>query len=413
MIDALPISDTLSPPTQDELVAAVAEAYRARSAIYPVGGGTSLDHGLAAKTPGLALSLARLNRVVDYPARDLTVTVEAGITMAALDALLAAEGQWLPIEVPHTEQATLGGVVATAWCGPRRYGWGQVRDYVIGISAVDGQGLPFKGGGRVVKNVAGYDFCKLLTGSLGTLGVISQITLRTKPRPVHSAMVACRFHDWAFAEKRLAALVTSAVRPAAIELVTGPAWNDLLPAATMPAAGWLLVGLDGSDEQVSWMVDRLHTEWRASGVAKSETIEPAASAAVWQRLTDFAATESALAPSPIVVKASLRPSAVVDFVRLVVEIDPAASVQAHAGTGVVVARFADFPAASISRVLIGRLQPAAVAAGGHLVVLSSSYATELTRQAVWGGATDADTWMRKVKAQFDPENLLNPGRFVY
>jgi len=414
MIDALPISETLSPTTQDELVVAVAEACRTRTAIYPVGGGTSLDYGLPAKAPGLALSLAGLKRVIDFPARDLTVTVEAGITLAELDALLATEGQWLPIEVPQAGRATLGGVVATAWCGPRRYGWGQVRDYVIGISAVDGRGLPFKGGGRVVKNVAGYDFCKLLTGSLGTLGVIAQITLRTKPRPAQSAIVACRFHDWAVAEKRLADLVASAIRPAAIEIVTGPAWNDLLPPTTPAAAGWLLVGLDGSDEQVSWMIDQLHAEWRAAGVTKSETIEPAGAAALWSRLTEFSAgADPASTPCPLAVKASLRPSAVVEFVRLVLEIDPAASVQAHAGSGVVVVRFADFPAAAVSRGLIGRLQPAAAASGGRLVVLSSTHTSELTRQAVWGGVTAADTWMRKVKTQFDPENLLNPGRFVY
>ena len=350
MIDSLPISETLSPATQDEWVAAVAEASRSRTAIYPVGGATSLDYGLAAKTPGIALSLAKINRVVDYPARDLTVTVEAGITLAELDRHLAAEGQWLPIEVPRPNQATLGGVVATAWCGPRRYGWGQVRDYVIGINAVDGRGLPFKGGGRVVKNVAGYDFCKLLTGSLGTLGVIGQITLRTKPRPERSTIVACRLHDWALAEKLLAGLVTSAIRPAAIELVAGPAWNDLLPGAVVPAVAWLLVGLDGCDEQVPWMIDQLQTEWREQGAVRSETIEPAATANVWHRLTEFVAGgESPTAVSPMVVKASLRPSAVVDFVRLAVEIDPAASVQAHAGSGIVVVRFAEFPVAAISR----------------------------------------------------------------
>src|ERR1700677_4970583 len=108
MIDSLPFSDTLTPATQDELAAAVESAFRSHSAIYPVGGGTSLDYGLPAKTPGLALSLTRLNRVVDYPARDLTVTVEAGITLAQLDALLAAEGQWFPIEVPQPDRATLG-----------------------------------------------------------------------------------------------------------------------------------------------------------------------------------------------------------------------------------------------------------------------------------------------------------------
>ncbi|HEY1785589.1 MAG TPA: FAD-linked oxidase C-terminal domain-containing protein, partial [Pirellulales bacterium] len=260
----------------------------------------------------------------------------------------------------------------------------------------------------------GYDFCKLLSGSLGTLGVITQITLRTKPRPAQSAIVACRVHDWFLAEKRLSELVTSAVRPAAIELVAGPAWNGILSPTIAPAVGWLLVGLDGSEEQVSWMVDRLHSEWRAAGIAKSETIEPVAAVDVWHRLTEFSAgTHSAFTPSPLVVKASLRPSAVVDFVRLVLEIDPAASVQAHAGSGVVVVRFADFPATSVSRVLIGRLQPTAVAAGGRLVVLSSTHASELTRQAMWGGTTAADAWMRRVKLQFDPENLLNPGRFVY
>ncbi len=101
MPDLLTASEALSPTTQDDLVAAVADAYRSRTAIYPVGGGSSLDYGLPAKTPGLALSVAGLRRVVDYPARDLTVTVEAGITLSALDALLAAEGQWFPIEAPY------------------------------------------------------------------------------------------------------------------------------------------------------------------------------------------------------------------------------------------------------------------------------------------------------------------------
>src|SRR4029078_4080191 len=92
---------------------------------------------------------------------------------------------------PKPEVDTLGGLVPAAFCGPRRFGWGTVRDYVIGCSAVDGRGMPFKGGGRVVKNVAGYDFCKLLTGSLGTLGVITQVTFKIKPLPERSAIVGC------------------------------------------------------------------------------------------------------------------------------------------------------------------------------------------------------------------------------
>ncbi len=131
-----------------------------------------------------------------------------------------------------------------------------------------------------------------------------------------------------------------------------------------------------------------------------------------RRLVGFAAGIET-ADSPLVIKANVRPGAVVDFVRLALEVDPAASIQAHAGSGIVIVRFAEFPSAAVSRQLVGRLQPAAVAGGGRAIVLSSAHSGELTRQAVWGGATPADEWMRKVKDAFDPENLLNPGRFVY
>ncbi len=404
----LPLIETLTPANQDELVAAVDGAYRSQTPIYPIGGGTSLDYGLAPKKPGIGLSLAGLNRVIDYPARDMTITVEAGITMADLARTLDREHQWLPIEPPAAQQATLGGVVATAWCGPRRYGWGTVRDYVIGISAVDGRGMSFKGGGRVVKNVAGYDFCKLLTGSFGTLGVITQLTLKIRPQPASSAILACPLASWESAQRLLAGLVNSATSPSAIELVTGPAWSQVLGVG--PAhVGCLLVGLDGSAAEVRWMADQLAAEFRTAGGASIERIDAAAAGALWDQLREFPAQPTA----PLVIKASVRASATVDLVRLIHQIDPQASVQAHAGSGIVIARFAEFPPAEVSRSLIGRLQPAAVAGGGGVVVLSSVYAADLTRQAVWGGARDATEWMVKVKHQFDPQGLLNPGRFLY
>ena len=146
------------------------------------------------------LDLTGLVKVVDYTPRDMTILVEAGVRMADLAATLAAEGQQLPIDVPRASEATIGGVVATNWNGPRRYGHGTIRDYVIGIHAVDGRGVAFKGGGRVVKNVAGYDFCKLLTGSLGTLGVITQLALKVKPLPERSATIVADCDDLAVAE---------------------------------------------------------------------------------------------------------------------------------------------------------------------------------------------------------------------
>src|SRR5262249_46542958 len=130
-----------------------------------------------------ALSTAELNQVIDYPARDLTITVQAGITMQKLQETLATENQWLPIDVPSPERASIGGAIACDVSGPRRYGYGTLRDYVIGITIVNDRGEETYAGGRVVKNVAGYDFMKLHTGALGTLGVITQVTLKVKPRP--------------------------------------------------------------------------------------------------------------------------------------------------------------------------------------------------------------------------------------
>ena len=175
----------------------------------------------------LGLVLAGLNRVVDYPSRDMTITVEAGITMAALAAELAARGAAAADRRGAARRSPRsGGVVAANFSGPRRYGHGTMRDYVIGIGAVDGRGVPFKGGGRVVKNVAGYDFCKLLVGSLGTLAVIAQLTLKVKPLAEASAFVTCEPPDFACAETLLADLVNSKATPAAIELLAGPAWSD-------------------------------------------------------------------------------------------------------------------------------------------------------------------------------------------
>ena len=346
--------------------------------------------------------------MVDYPARDMTITVEAGITMSQLAATLAAERQWLPIDAPQAASATLGGVVATAASGPRRYGYGTMRDYVIGISAVDGRGMPFKGGGRVVKNVAGYDFCKLLTGSLGTLGIVSQVTLKIKPLPRASSFLVADLPDLEAAERLLAALIDSATTPAAIELLAGPHWQDH-PQLGMLTAGEtcrLAVGLEGTDDRSRWMLERLApngASWasrragdqrrqRGTGVERSGRVP---------RRRGAAGAQGQRAPQ--------SGNAVVAAVRAV---DPLASIQAHAGNGIVLARFAAFEPGDVSRGLIGSCSRRPCWPAGHASVLSSTL-EGLTRQAVWGGVDDDFAWMERVKAQFDPKGLLNPGRFVY
>ena len=302
--------------------------------------------------------------------------------------------------------------MATNWNGPQRYGCGTVRDYVIGISAVDGRGMPFKGGGRVVKNVAGYDFCKLLTGSLGTLGVITQVTFKVRPLTEQFTLMACAVQTTRQAEKLLAALVTSATTPAAIELLAGPAWDSepalkTLAGASGPEKLYLVVGLEGSAAEVEWMTGRLHDEWCEQGIEAPITIGDAAD--FWKKLVNFPAVGDA----PLVLKASLVPSGVTQFIDALRLLDPQASVQSHAGNGIVIARLSAFPKEGLSRALVGNLQPAAAAQHGSLMVLSNPSGSEMTHQSVWGGLDVPFSLMSAVKQKFDPKNILNPGRFVY
>ncbi len=192
-------------------------------AVYPQGGGTALDYGGIPRRPGIALDTRSLNRIIDYPAADMTITVEAGMTLATLQSTLAEQGQRLPLDAPQAARATLGGIFATNASGPRRFGNRRPRDLILGVGFVQADGNAVKGGGRVVKNVAGYDLPRLLTGSLGTLGVITQMTLKVRPLPEASAIVWAGFDDVAGLAEVLDQLNTSMTRPVAIDVLNQPA----------------------------------------------------------------------------------------------------------------------------------------------------------------------------------------------
>ncbi|MBC8350849.1 MAG: FAD-binding oxidoreductase [Planctomycetes bacterium] len=410
--DTLPITETTTPGDASELAEVVRSCHETETAIYPIGGGTSLGYGLSAKREGIGLSLAQLASVVDYPARDMTITVGSGITMRALAEILAAERQRLPIDVPGASQATLGGVVATNFNGPRRYGQGTVRDHVIGIHAVDGRGLSFKGGGRVVKNVAGYDFCKLLTGSLGTLGVITEVTLKLKPIPDRFAIVFCSPTDLNQADRLLAALVNSETTPCAVELLVGPTWTADKQFTDLSSSGsslFLAVAVEGTEPEVEWMTKQLGDEWRSEGVSSHQIIEGHAADELFGSMTEFPSSGE----SPLVLRASIAPSGITRFIEAVQSLDANCSVQSHAGNGIVIARLSEFPSAGLAKTLVGNLQAVAASAHGNVVVLSNPGGSEMTHQSVWGAVDAPFELMSSVKREFDPKNILNPDRFVY
>lgn len=405
MTQILPLTETLTPADEPAVADAVRDAYQAGTPVYPIGGGTRLDYGVHPTRPGIGLSLAKLSRVIDYPADDMTITVQAGLTMAKLANYLAVNSQRLPVDVPQPRRATIGGVVATGLGGPRRYAHGTIRDYVIGIRAVDGLGTAFSGGGRVVKNAAGYNLCRLMVGSLGTLGVITQVTLMVRPQPETSALVVCELPELRAAERLLAGLVHSKTLPAAVELLAGSASQDnpaMGPVLTSSVAR-LIVVFEGSKPEVDWMVRRLQDEWREQGVSSPVIIPQAEAGPVWEWLTEFDAQ----------VQISVPPGATAETVGRLLDLDSSMAIQAHAGNGVIRVGFSPPTLDQFRELVNGRLRPAVTAARGKMAVLSCPDGAQLTSQDVWGPPGDGAAAMQAIKDRFDPKGLLNPGRFAY
>lgn len=402
-----------TPHTAADLAEAVRAAYDGATPVYPRGGGTAPGSGPGPARPGIELSLAGLDRLVDHPWRDLTVTVEAGMTIQRLARLLAERRQRLPVDLPAADRATVGGAVAVAPAGPRRHHYGTLRDYVLGLSAVDGCGQAFSAGSRVVKNAAGYNLPRLLTGSLGTLAVITQVTFMVRPQVEAAAWVACDVADLPAAERLLASLVRTRVVPAAVELLLGPYWRENPAAAPLAGMGQLLVGFEGTAAEVHWMAQELTEQWRQCGAWSLATVATPRAEAVWERLSCFAEVTAAQdAPWPLAVRVAVLPSGVVPLVTRFLELDGRCSLEVHAGCGVIEAAFSHEDAASaawISEVL----RPAVAEAGGSLRVLARRGEEPLGPQAAFGPPPGGAAVMRAIKERFDPRGILNPGRFFF
>lgn len=206
--------------------------------------------------------------LVDYPARDMTVTAGAGMAFGELARIVREENQQLPIDVAD-DAITLGQIAADDICGPRQFGYGTLRDYVIGIEAVAGDGRVFHAGGRVVKNVAGYDLCRMLVGSKGQLGTISQLTFKLKPLPVQQVLMAAGFRSLQVLESALERLNLTATTPVILDVVSRFAGDRLLRASmpelvsTTPcsdAAALLVVGFEGPPVSCEWQSAMLKDE---------------------------------------------------------------------------------------------------------------------------------------------------------
>jgi glycolate oxidase FAD binding subunit len=439
----LPLTKTLTPADQADVAEAVRAAYGEKTAVYPIGGGAGLDYGVQPTEPGVGLSLKKLNRLVDYQPGDFTITVEAGMTMAELSKILVRRRQRLSIDVVLPDRTTVGGAAAVNAAGPRQFASGTMRDFVLGFTAVDGLGTIISGGGRVLKNAAGYNMGRLMVGSLGTLGIITQLTLMLRPMPETSALVACDLPDFETADKLIAELMQSPIRPAAVELALGPGRQDnpVLVSISKGAAARLIVGFEGPALEVQWMLDTLRNMWLAAGIPSPMTVTNAWAKSLWAWLAEF----------PAQVQIAVRPSDVTKMIGAIVSLDPDCTIQAHAGSGIVCVKFSDsiqsggrtflfgantfegphpnnvptagaVPGEKIDKLetqmpfallLRRRLRPLVEDAGGKLAVWQNPQGSGLTCRDVWGPKGEGFAVMQSLKDRFDPADILNPGRFIF
>jgi len=404
-----------TPRTIDQAAALIAAGARQGQRLCFVGGGTELGLGAPPQGLDLVVRTSALDRVVEHAPLDQIVTVECGVRLAALQQLLAAHGQMLALDPPWAERATIGGVVATNAFGPRRTRYGSVRDLIIGISFVRADGTLARAGGKVVKNVAGFDLPKLLAGSLGTLGLIATATFRLHPLPETSATVL--FPAGAASEVRrvIAAARAAQLEPDAAAVLVG---DDGAGAGAAAAAarrdsddGWqLAVRFAGFAAAVASQRDRLVEVARALGLDGQPLDEPAG-AALWER--HRAARE---APAGFRAKLAMLPAdpgAAEVIARLRAPLRaPRAVFYPTLGLGFIAGDPGE--AAPEIAAAVEQVRGHLAASGGSLVVHEAPPAVR-ARLDVWGVRQDRHSplpLMRSLKARLDPQGRLAPGRFL-
>lgn len=394
----------IQPGSGAEVAAAVHAAGRGGLALIPAGHPTHLDVGAPPRRYDAALTTRRLDRILAHDAGDMTVTVEAGVSLGALATALAAARQWLPLDPARACDMTVGGLIAADRSGPARFGYGKVRDWLIGVKVVTADGQLVKGGGRVVKNVAGYDLPKLFAGSFGTLGVIVEATFKVLPLPEREALFVWPAPALAEALARAAAVLGSSVFPIVLEALNEPAAETLGLAAgacVVVACAGSAACLDEQERRIASLSGggaRRLSEQQGLGLrrALADFSQPAAEDALVARLSGLPTVLAALLPEVDAVAQARH---------------TIAEIAAHAGSGVAWCQFLGGRGADALAGLAGGLRAAARERGAWIVFESVPPALR-GRIDPWGFGAPALRLMAGVKHALDPDGMFSPGRFV-
>ena len=372
----------------------------------PAGNLSWIDVGNRVAEVDLILSTRRMAQMIRHEPADLVATAEAGITLTEFQKQLAERGQWLPVDPPDDGTATLGGIVATGLSGPLTAGFGALRSFVIGLRAVRADGRSIKAGGQVVKNVAGYDLCKLFTGSCGGLAVITEITFKLRPLPGESrTILASGKRDSVIQSGRL---IANQFSPVAVEVLSSGLAAQLANAAK-PGGFGLLVRFAGSTRAVVTQTAQVLKLLRDAGL-HCETFDD--DLPLW-RAVSSAGSEAARDISwRVTVRPADLPALATDVAEL--EEDEASHVQLQWHAGLSDGRLRASAQAPVypgeTARALERLRQRAENLGGKLVIERAPIEIKNEIDS-WGSFGSATGLMQRVKAQLDPEDSLSPGRF--
>ncbi len=375
------------------------------------GGGSRIDLGGIPEQFDVLLDITGLTRLLEHEAPDLTCHVEAGLTLAALQVQLATKGQWLALDPPNAEQSTLGGILASNASGPKRLRYGTARDLVIGLRVVQADGEVARSGGRVVKNVAGYDLNKLYIGSLGTLGIIVEANFKLQPLPVGERTLLLTFPNAADAMQTVIAMLGSLLTPSAIELIDSRAASDMTDffGLNLPTSGYTVaVDFEGSPAAIDRQVDEARSLARKSSALLVDDLAGKVQAQFWDAVREHT-------QGSVTCKAAVLVSQIASYLQTIEQVcqqyELEAAVVAHAGNGILFIELRPGDATPRLVEAIKELRLHAQEARGSMVV--ERCPIDLKRRiSVWGEPSSDFYLMQRLKQQFDPKGTFVKGRFV-
>ena len=390
-VEGVTPSLVVGPGSVEEISAVMKLAHSEGLAVCPRGGATKTDLGAPPRSVDLVIDMVRMDEITEHVPGDQVVRVQAGVKLEDLQQKLAEADQMLALDPPE-RGATVGGVVATNASGPRRLRYGTVRDLIIGITVVLADGTVAKAGGKVVKNVAGYDLGKLFTGSLGTLGVIADCNFRLHPRPDSARTLAVEVDAPRATQDAAQAIVHSQIEATAIELH----WDGQTKLVSVLLES-IPGGIEAKEERARFLLEPFG-EVRSLSDEEGDNLGP-------------------LDPTPagdeVAVKISAPPAELTAVLESVLDAAERRNVDArftgHAGTGVTYAGLSGGEEALVE--VVQEVRDIWTRRGGSVVVRSAptSFKEKLD---VWGPAGDYGGLLRRVKEKFDPGYAMNPGRFV-